>query len=189
MFGRMLHEGMGKAHWFFMLLGMNLSFFPMHFIGLLGMPRRIYTYDTALGLDTMNLVATIGAFILGASFLIFIYNALWARKKGELPGKNPWGAATLEWAMSSPPPVYNFSVIPNVSSRLPLWTDNGVTDIPDVPPEPVHVPGGTIWPILTATGILLIATGAIMGAVWIVVASALFTTFSIYRWAFEPFEV
>ncbi|KPJ89936.1 MAG: cytochrome C oxidase [Gemmatimonas sp. SG8_17] len=188
-FGKMLHEGMGKAHWFFMLLGMNLSFFPMHFIGLLGMPRRIYTYDTALGLDTMNLVASIGAFILGASFLIFIYNVLWTRKNGQIAGKNPWNAATLEWAISSPPPVYNFSVLPTVSSRLPLWTENGVSEIPDVPPEPVHVPGGTVWPIMTATGILAVATGAIMHTLWIVVAGSLFVVFSIYRWAFEPFEV
>jgi cytochrome c oxidase subunit 1 len=188
-FGRMLHEGMGKAHWFFMMLGMNLAFFPMHLIGLLGMPRRIYTYDAALGLDTMNLLSTIGAFILGASFLIFIYNALWTRRNGQLAGKNPWNAATLEWAMSSPPPVYNFSVLPEVSSRLPLWTENGVSEIPDEPPEPVHVPGGTIWPILTATGILTMATGAIAHTLWIVLAGALLTVFSIYRWAFEPFEV
>ncbi|UCG86083.1 MAG: cbb3-type cytochrome c oxidase subunit I, partial [Gemmatimonadota bacterium] len=188
-FGRLLHDGMGKAHWFFMLLGMNLSFFPMHFVGLLGMPRRIYTYDTALGLDTMNLVASVGAFILGASFLIFIYNVFWTRKKGQLAGKNPWNAATLEWAISSPPPVYNFSVLPTVSSRLPLWTENGVIEIPDVPPKPVHVPGGTVWPIMTATGILAIATGAIMHTLLIVIAGAFFTVFSIYRWAFEPFEV
>lgn len=188
-FGRMLHDGMGKAHWFFMFLGMNLSFFPMHFIGLLGMPRRIYRYDTALGLDTLNLVASIGAFILGASFLIFIFNVFWTRKKGQLAGKNPWNAATLEWAISSPPPAYNFSVLPTVSSRLPLWTENGVSEIPDVPPEPVHVPGGTVWPILTAAGILAIASGAIMHTLWIVLAGALFMVFSIYRWAFEPFEV
>jgi cytochrome c oxidase subunit 1 len=188
-FGRMLHDGMGKAHWFFMIIGMNLSFFPMHFIGLLGMPRRIYTYDTALGLDTMNLVSSIGAFILGASFLIFIYNVFWTRRNGEIAGNNPWKAATLEWAISSPPPVYNFSVLPQVSSRLPLWTENGVNEIPEVPPEPVHVPGGTVWPILTAAGIVTIASGAVAHTLWIVLAGALFTVFSIYRWAFEPFEV
>jgi cytochrome c oxidase subunit 1 len=188
-YGRILHDGMGKAHWFFMMLGMNLAFFPMHFIGLLGMPRRIYTYDTALGVDTMNLVATVGAFILGASFLIFIYNVFWTRKKGQPAGKNPWNDATLEWAMSSPPPVYNFSVIPQINSRLPLWTENGVNEIPDVPPEPIHVPGGTVWPILTASGILLLASGAIMHNLWVVLAAAGFTVFCIYRWSFEPFEV
>ncbi|UCD25112.1 MAG: cytochrome ubiquinol oxidase subunit I, partial [Gemmatimonadota bacterium] len=125
----------------------------------------------------------------GASFLFFIYNVFRTRSKGELAGKNPWNAATLEWAISSPPPVYNFSVIPEVRNRLPLWAENGMSDVPDVPPEPVHVPGGTIWPILTATGILLMATGAITMTLWIVVASALLTVFSIYRWAFEPFEV
>ncbi|MEJ2238142.1 MAG: cytochrome c oxidase subunit I [Gemmatimonadales bacterium] len=188
-FGKILHDGMGKAHWFFMLLGMNLAFFPMHFIGLLGMPRRIYTYDTALGVDTMNLVSTIGAFILGASFLIFIYNVIWTRKRGQPAGKNPWNGATLEWAMSSPPPVYNFSVLPRVNSRLPLWTENGVNDIPDVPPEPVHVPGGTVWPIATAFGILSLATGAVLHNLWVVLAAAGITVLCIYRWAFEPFEV
>ncbi len=188
-YGKILHDGMGKAHWFFMMLGMNLAFFPMHFIGLLGMPRRIYTYDTALGVDTMNLVSTIGAFILGASFLIFIYNVFWTRKNGKPAGKNPWNGATLEWAMSSPPPVYNFSVMPQVNSRLPLWTENGVNEIPDVPPEPVHVPGGTVWPIATAFGILLVATGAIMKSLFIVLAAAAITVVCIYRWAFEPFEV
>ena len=187
--GKMLNDTLGKLHWVFMMIGMNLAFFPMHFIGMLGMPRRIYTYDTALGMDTMNLVSTIGAFILGSSFLFFIYNVFRTRQKGESAGKNPWNAATLEWAISSPPPVYNFSVIPTVSNRLPLWTENGVSEIPDVPPEPVHVPGGTIWPILTATGMLAMATGAIMHTLWIVIAGALFTVFSIYRWAFEPFEV
>ncbi len=187
--GKMLNDTLGKLHWVFMMIGMNLAFFPMHFIGMLGMPRRIYTYDTALGMDTMNLVSTIGAFILGSSFLFFIYNVFRTRWKGEPAGKNPWNAATLEWAISSPPPVYNFSVIPTVSNRLPLWTENGVSEIPDVPPEPVHVPGGTIWPILTATGMLAMATGAIMHTLWIVIAGALFTVFSIYRWAFEPFEV
>jgi len=187
--GKMLNDTLGKLHWVFMMIGMNLAFFPMHFIGMLGMPRRIYTYDTALGMDTMNLVSTIGAFILGASFLFFIYNVFRTRQKGEPAGKNPWNAATLEWAISSPPPVYNFLVIPTVSNRLPLWTENGVSEIPDLPPEPVHVPGGTIWPILTATGILTMATGAIMHTLWIVIAGALFTVFSVYRWAFEPFEV
>ncbi len=188
-FGTMLHDGMGRAHWLFMMVGMNLAFFPMHFIGLLGMPRRIYTYDAQLGLDTLNLVSTLGAFILGASFLIMIYNVWWTVRKGAKAGKNPWGGATLEWAMSSPPPVYNFSVIPTVNSRLPLWTENGVSDIPDVPPEPVHVPGGTYWPFLTASGILLLAVGAILHGLWIVLGAGLFTTFCIFRWAFEPFEV
>ncbi|KPJ94704.1 MAG: cytochrome C oxidase [Gemmatimonas sp. SG8_17] len=189
MFGKVLHEGMGKAHWLFMVVGINLSFFPMHLIGLLGMPRRIYTYDTQLGLDTMNLVSTVGAFILGGSFLIFLYNVWWTRKNGLRAGNDPWGGATLEWAVSSPPPEYNFSVIPQVNSRLPLWTANGLNEIPEVPPEPIHVPGGTYWPILTAAGILALAVGAIMHSLWIVLGGVGFTVFSIYRWAFEPFEV
>ena len=189
MFGKLLHEGMGKWHWALMMIGSNLAFFPMHLIGLLGMPRRVYTYDTQLGLDSMNLVSTIGAFILGSSFLIFMYNVWWTRKNGPIAGKNPWDGATLEWAVSSPPPVYNFSVVPKVSSRLPLWTENGVSEIPEVPPEPVHVPGGTYWPIMTAFGILLAGVGAVMHTLWLVLLAAGITVVCIYRWVFEPFDV
>jgi cytochrome c oxidase subunit 1 len=109
-------------------------------------------------------------------------------------GKNPWGAATLEWAVASPPPVYNFSVVPTVSSRLPLWTQGGVSPIPDIPPEPVHVPGGSHWPLVTALGVLVIAIGALQHHQFVpslvtVLAGALVVVIGIYRWAFEPFEV
>jgi heme/copper-type cytochrome/quinol oxidase subunit 1 len=172
-----------------MMIGLNLTFFPMHFIGLLGMPRRIYRFDTTLGLDAMNLAATIGAFILGAGFLVFLYNAWTAARRERTAPANPWDAATLEWAMSSPPPVYNFSVLPEVRSRLPLWTDRGVSEIPEVPPAPVHVPGGSHWPIVTAFGILVVSTGAISQVLPIVFVGTAILVFGVYRWAFEPFEV
>ncbi len=189
MFGRLLHEGMGKAHWALMMIGMNVAFFPMHFSGLLGMPRRIYTYDSQLGLDSLNLVSTVGAFLFGASFLIFMFNVWWSRKRGAVAGKNPWNAATLEWAMSSPPPVYNFSVQPEVHSRLPLWQEGGVNEIPDIPPGPVHVPGGSFWPISTAFGILVAAVGAVTHLLGMVLLAAGITVISIYLWVFEPFEI
>jgi cytochrome c oxidase subunit 1 len=188
-FGRMLSEPLGKAHWLLVFIGMNFAFFPMHIIGLLGMPRRVYTYGPELGLDQMNLVSTIGAWLLGASMLIFIYNAIRSRKQGQAPGKNPWGGATLEWAVSSPPPVYNFSVLPEVHSLVPLWVEGGVNEIPDVPPTPVHVPGGSIWPLLTAGGILIFFIGPLVQILWFSVAGALFTVFCVFKWAFEPFEM
>jgi len=119
--GRLLSESMGKAHFWLTLVGMNLTFFPMHFLGMLGMPRRIFTYGDNMGFNAMNLVITIGAFIIALGTLIFAINLVWAWKRGRLAGPNPWGAATLEWAMSSPPPVYNFATIPVVHSRMPLW--------------------------------------------------------------------
>jgi cytochrome c oxidase subunit 1/cytochrome c oxidase subunit I+III len=99
----------------------NLTFFPMHFVGLRGMPRRVYTFPGGMGWDWLNLVESIGAGITGIGVLLFIINVLWSRKHGRLAGPNPWGASTLEWSMSSPPPEYNFAVIPSVRGRDPMW--------------------------------------------------------------------
>jgi cytochrome c oxidase subunit I len=120
-FGRMLDEKMGMIHFWFTFIGMNLTFFPMHFLGLHGMPRRIFTYSDGLGFDEMNLLISVGSFILGFGTLIFTYNLFTAWRRGKPAGPNPWGAPTLEWSMASPPPVYNFKEIPVVHSRLPLW--------------------------------------------------------------------
>jgi cytochrome c oxidase subunit 1 len=188
-FGRLLDERLGKLHFWLAFIGLNLTFFPMHFIGLLGMPRRVYTYPAELGLGSMNLVATVGAMVLGFSTLILVFNVWYSSRKGEKADKNPWGAATLEWAVSSPPPVYNFSVLPEVSSRLPLWTVGGMNDIPDEPPEPVHVPGGSYWPAVTALGLVLFFTGALVQSLWFAVASAVLLAVSAFKWAFEPFEM
>ncbi len=188
-FGKLLSEPLGKVHFWLMLIGMNLTFFPMHFSGLLGMPRRVYTYGSELGVEGLNEASTIGSFLLVVATLVFILNVIRTVRKGEPAGKNPWGAATLEWAISSPPPVYNFSVVPEVRSRLPLWTENGVSEIPDVPPEPVHVPGGSVWPPAAGLGVALIATGAVMHSLWFVLGAVALLVFSIFSWAFEPFEV
>jgi len=187
--GRLLSEGIGKAHFWLTFVGANLAFFPMHFIGLLGMPRRIYTYDPALGLDTLNLVSTIGAFIMGTGMLVFVFNAFWSRKRGVPAGDNPWEAATLEWAISSPPPAYNFSVIPEVRSRIPLWTENGMTPVPAVPPKPVHMPEGSYWPLVAATGIIIAAVGAILKTLLVVLGGGAVLVVAIYAWALEPFEI
>jgi cytochrome c oxidase subunit 1 len=119
--GRLMSEPMGKAHFWLTLVGMNLTFFPMHFLGMLGMPRRIFTYGDDMGFNAMNMVVTVGAFIIALGTLIFAINLVWAWKRGRVAGPNPWGASTLEWAMASPPPVYNFATIPVVHSRMPLW--------------------------------------------------------------------
>jgi cytochrome c oxidase subunit 1 len=187
--GRLLNERLGKVHFWIMFIGMNLAFFPMHFIGLLGMPRRIYTYRAELGVADMNLVSTIGAHIIAVSLLFFIYNVWRSWRKGEVAGNDPWGGATLEWTIPSPPPDYNFTVIPEVMSRLPRWSVTQMKAIPDVPPEPIHVPGGSYWPVVAAAGIIGMASGAVAHTLWIVLASGALLVFSIFRWAFEPFEV
>jgi cytochrome c oxidase subunit I len=120
-FGRLLDEKMGMAHFWLTFIGMNLTFFPMHFLGLHGMPRRIFTYADGLGFTEMNLLITLGSFILSFGTLIFTYNLFTAWRSGRIAGPNPWGAATLEWSIPSPPRVYNFREIPVVRSRMPLW--------------------------------------------------------------------
>jgi heme/copper-type cytochrome/quinol oxidase subunit 1 len=119
--GRMLSESLGKLNFWLLFIGFNLAFFPMHILGLHGMPRRVYTYVARTGWGHLNLLATIGAAIIGISALLFIANVLWSRKRGLTADANPWLAPTLEWATTSPPPAYNFFYLPTVQGREPLW--------------------------------------------------------------------
>jgi cytochrome c oxidase subunit 1 len=119
--GRMLDERLGKAHFWLFLVGFHLCFTIMHIPGLLGMPRRIYTYEPDRGWNTLNLVVTIGAILQGFAVLCFVINLLRSLKKGRIAGPDPWDGWTLEWSTSSPPPSYNFAVTPTVRSRRPLW--------------------------------------------------------------------
>ena len=123
MTGRMLGETLGKLHFWTMFIGMNITFFPMHFLGMDGMPRRIHTYDAAMGWDLWNAVATGGAFLIGVSTLVFLHNAVRSLRKGERAENDPWDGRTLEWSISSPPPVYNFATIPTTYSRDPFWEE------------------------------------------------------------------
>ncbi len=119
--GRMLDETLGTWHFWLFFIGVNLTFFPMHFSGLMGMPRRIYQYDAGQGWDTYNLLSSIGAYIQAVAVIIFFYNVVRSRRSGLVAGNDPWGSPTLEWSIPSPPPDYNFASIPTVSSRYPLW--------------------------------------------------------------------
>jgi cytochrome c oxidase subunit I+III len=123
MTGRLMDERLGTWNFWTMFVGANLVFFPMHIVGLLGMPRRIYSYPAGLGWDAYNLVETVGAFIFAIGVLILAANVWISRRSGRIAGANPWDAGTLEWSVPSPPPPYNFAVIPTVGSRHPLWED------------------------------------------------------------------
>jgi cytochrome c oxidase subunit I len=120
--GRMLSERLGKWHFWLMMAGFNGTFLVQHLLGILGMPRRVYTYSANLpGWHELNLFSTLGAFLLAGSFLPFFWNLVQSYQKGKLAGNNPWDAWTLEWATTSPPPVYNFESVPEVTGRRPLW--------------------------------------------------------------------
>ncbi len=131
MTGRMMSEKLGKLSFWVMFIGFNVGFFPMHIIGLMGMPRRIFTYPAGLGFDKWNMVITIGAFVLGVGILISIINLFVSLRSGKLAGPNPWNADGLEWLTDSPPPPYDFEHIPLVASRHPLWDDYDNLDDPD----------------------------------------------------------
>ncbi len=119
--GRLLHERLGKWHFWLAVVGFNMTFFVQHILGLIGMARRTYTYPNLPGYFALNLISTIGAFILAVSVVLFLWNLVWSFRKGEIAGDNPWDAWTLEWATTSPPPEHNFVRLPPVNSARPLF--------------------------------------------------------------------
>ena len=204
-FGRMLGEGLGKAQFWLMLLGFNLTFAPMHILGLQGMPRRTYRYGEGMGWSFWNMVETIGAFTIAASVLIFIYNAVRASRRPMNAVADPWDGRTLEWTIPSPTPEYNFAEIPVVHSvddfwhkkyvedkggklvRVPAGGAEGSADHHDAPSDghDIHLPSPSYMPIFTALGLPLIGYGIIYG-VFLSVIGGVITLAGLYGWALEP---
>jgi cytochrome c oxidase subunit 1 len=200
MTGRLLHEGLGKIHFWLIFIGFNVTFFPMHFLGMDGMPRRIFTYSSEMGWDFWNMVSSIGSFIIAFSMLFFILNIFRTMRKGEIANGDPWDARTLEWSMSSPPPIYNFETIPTVTSRDDWWERKQESGAVIAPPrdasgysEPdddghghgIHMPGLSYYPILASLGLSLAAAGLLIhlavSGVGLTIAIV-----GIYGWCFEP---
>jgi cytochrome c oxidase subunit 1 len=121
MSGRMYDERLGHLTFWLLVIGFHLTFDFMHIPGLLGMPRRIYTYEAGRGWDVWNFIVTVGVVFQAAAILVFAFNMIWSYFRGKTAGADPWDAWTLEWSTNSPPPVYNFAVVPTVKSRRPLW--------------------------------------------------------------------
>jgi cytochrome c oxidase subunit I+III len=197
--GRMLGEKLGRWHFWLFLIGVNLTFFPMHQLGFAGMPRRVYTYLAETGWGPLNLVATIGAVTITASVLVLLVNVLRSLRDGMPAGNDPWAAPSLEWATASPPPSYNFHLLPTVQSRAPLWhpaldepvvtglsTDHReilVTTMLDARPDSrMMLPEPTIWPLAAAaaTGVLFIM---LMFTPWGLPVGAALLTVAMFGWA------
>jgi heme/copper-type cytochrome/quinol oxidase subunit 1 len=191
MTGRLLDERLGRWNFWTMFIGFNLAFLPMHVTGLLGMPRRVYTYADGMGWNTLNLITSIGSFILAVGVLLFVINVVKSLKTGAVAGANPWDAPTLEWSVPSPPPPYNFAVIPTVASRHPLWEDRldeegavsslnrgmlldsgketiGTTALDAAPDMVLEMPEDSFAPVLMAAGIGVLFVGLLLKA-WLVV--------------------
>ncbi|HET9984590.1 MAG TPA: cytochrome c oxidase subunit I [Longimicrobiales bacterium] len=185
--GRFMNERLGKWNFWLFFIGMNLTFFPMHFIGLLGMPRRTFTYSPELHVTDLNLSATVGAFILALSFLLLIVNVIMSRRNGAPASHNPWGGATLEWATTSPPPEYNFGRIPVVHNREPLWLagKEQVVEAAQARPGAIHMPPPSYWPIFTAIGIVGTFVLFLTGHWWAPLIGLAWTAIGIVNWAYE----
>ena len=166
--GRMMGEGLGKWNFWLTFIGMNLTFFPMHFVGMNGMPRRIYTYSEEFGWGLLNSLSSLGYVVLFIGMLMLVINIIRSLRNGRVAGHDPWDAPTLEWSISSPPPVYNFAEIPRVEGRDPYWTTKRRAEAAGQPvagPEArvdvstIHMPSPSYWPAFAAVGVVLIAAG------------------------------
>ena len=197
--GRFLDEKIGKLHFWTWFVGFNLTFGPMHVLGLQGMPRRTATYPSGMGWDLMNLLSTIGAFIIALGFLVFVFNVVKSRKN-VIDDPDPWDARTIEWGTSSPPPAHNFDEEPTVAHLDEWWhrkyehTEDGKLRKRDkveylananFDASKVHLPSPSYWPIIVAFGLPFIAYGLIY-TYWLCALGGLMILGGLYGWALEP---
>ena len=201
--GKLLSETLGKWHFWLFFVGVNVTFFPMHLLGLQGMPRRIYTYLPESGWASLNLLASIGAVIVVASVVVFAWNVIGTLWRGSPAPANPWGGSTLEWATDSPPEPWNFANAPVCISRTPMWTAEGVpaTELPvatgfktdrreilvttalDAIPDNLHAhPKESIWPLIMALALGVTFIGAIFTP-WAYVWGFAFSMVAFAGWA------
>jgi cytochrome c oxidase subunit I len=212
MTGRMLDEKLGRWNFWIMFIGFNLAFLPMHLTGLLGMPRRVYTYAANGGWGTLNLITSIGSFLFAAGMLLLLINVMKSLKSGAAAGRNPWDAPTLEWSVSSPPPPYNFAVIPTVASRHPLWegrlgTEEGRSTLDrgmllvegketigtsglDADPDMVlKMSKDSFAPISLAAGMSVLFTGLLLKLWALAIVGAVICTMALIAWFWPLHEL
>ncbi len=201
-FGHKLGEKLGKLNFWLMLIGFNLTFGPMHILGLQGMSRRIHSYSPGFGFELWNMVETIGSFIIGLGVLLFLINIYASAKKakGQPPiGPDPWDARSLEWITPNPTPIHNFDEVPNIEELDDFWhrkygkDENGkivrIASAEEVCQDglatDVHLPSPSYWPLVLALGFPFIGYGLIY-SLWLCVPGGIMILMSIYAWAFEP---
>ncbi|QGR00312.1 cytochrome c oxidase subunit I [Paenibacillus psychroresistens] len=162
MFGRTLSETLGKWMFWIFVLGFHLTFFPQHFLGLMGMPRRVFTYEPGVGLEMGNLLSTIGAGMMGIGTIIFLYNIIITAMKKPDAAADPWDGRTLEWTIPSPPPEYNFRLTPLVRGLDPFWKEKmaGNKEMTAAEPlGPIHMPSNSILPFVMSLGLFIAGYG------------------------------
>lgn len=205
MSGRLLDERLGRWNFWTMFAGFNLAFLPMHVTGLLGMPRRVYTYNDYGGWHLLNLLTSLGSFVFAVGVLLFFVNVIRSLKFGAPSGSNPWDGPTLEWSVPSPPPPYNFAVIPTIASRHPLWEDRigsegalssldrGMlldhgketiaTSALDADPEMIlEMPEDSSTPLLLAIGLSVLFSGLLLKHWTVAAAGAVVVAVAIIMW-------
>jgi cytochrome c oxidase subunit I len=206
--GRMPNARWGKIGFWLILIGFHVTFFPQHLLGLWGMPRRVYTYQDGLGWNALNLVSTIGSFVLALGFVVAFADLAWTVRHGRPAPPDPWGGDSLEWSTDSPPPHYNFAAFPVVTSAHPMWDDDrdalrAVTRIGDedllVPHEGHHrtlvtsvldatavevvtMPPPSYWPLVLALGLVLVSAGTVARSWTVAVIGIAVTAYAFLRW-------
>ena len=205
--GRMLGERLGVASFVLMFVGFNVGFFPMHLLGLAGMPRRIYTYALSQGWENLNLVATVGAFVLALGILLSVINLLASLRRGALAGPNPWNADGLEWSVASPPPTYGSVHLPTVVTRNPLWDEHDEESDPErrrvlsggrftlsttaIDAEPValaKMPKDTVTPLFAGITLTFLFVGLLLRSAWFVAAATAATLAVAAAWLWPAHE-
>jgi cytochrome c oxidase subunit I len=191
--GRLLNERMGKWNFWLVFIGFNVTFFPMHFLGLMGMPRRIFTYPAGLGFTFWNQVATDGVFILAAGIVVFLVNLMQSLRRGAKAANDPWDARTLEWSIPSPPPAYNFAHIPVVRGHDAWWVEkhhgNGrmiaAQEEHHGPPGMIHLPKPTMVPFALAVTLMATGYGFIFRQLWLEILGLAVLAVVLHRSMFE----
>lgn len=200
MTGRFMDERLGRIHFWLTMVGMVLLFLVMHYVGVIGMPRRIYSYAPAQGWDLWNMIETIGAFIVAIGVVVFVVNIFISLRKPKTASDDPWDGQTLEWGTSSPPPVYNFATMIPVNSPRPLWdakygphsefADNPKTvDLSGDGKVQIHLPNPSFWPLLLSLSLAVFAVGVIFGPQtgWILAPIGIVAMFgSVLGWLAQP---